>query len=85
MKWPIWWFWEIEITPHIEKRMSQRHFNELELRTMLQYAIGYENDFISGRYKIQTTNRNKIWEIIVEPDFDENVLVIVTAYKLEEN
>jgi hypothetical protein len=85
MEWPIWWLWEIEITPHVEKRMLQRDFNELELRTMLHSATSYENDFVDGRYKINTTNKNKIWEIIVEPDFDEHVLVVVTAYKLEEN
>jgi hypothetical protein len=33
--WPVWWRWELEITPHMAKRMIDRQFNETELRTML--------------------------------------------------
>lgn len=36
MAWPHWWDWEIELTPHLEKRMEDRGFTELDLRGMLQ-------------------------------------------------
>jgi len=34
MSWPEWWDWELEMTPHVEKRMIQRSFTEIELREM---------------------------------------------------
>jgi hypothetical protein len=82
MKWPEWWNWELEITPHVEKRMLQRSFNEIELREMLKNAKGYESDIEEGRFKIVTSFKRGNWEIIVEPDYDEKVVVIVTAYFL---
>ena len=35
MSFPIWWDWELEFIPHIEKRMIQRGLTEIELRAML--------------------------------------------------
>jgi hypothetical protein len=80
---PLWWSWEIEITPHIEKRMVQRYFNEIDLRTMLHSATNFEKDIEEGRFKIMSSLRNSAWEIIVEPDYQEKVLVLVTAYSIE--
>jgi hypothetical protein len=36
--WPAWWEWEPEIGPHVEKRMLDRNFTEIDLRTMLAKA-----------------------------------------------
>ena len=38
MEWPDWWEWELELSPHLEKRMVDRDFTELDLRTMLENA-----------------------------------------------
>jgi hypothetical protein len=38
MPWPEWWEWELEITPHLEKRMEDRDCTEIDLRTMLARA-----------------------------------------------
>jgi hypothetical protein len=84
MNWPEWWNWEIEITPHAEKRMIQRNFNELELRQMIYGARNYKNDIEDGRFKLLTQFKNEEWEVIVEPDYEENLLVIITAYSIEE-
>lgn len=46
---PTWWEWELELTPHLEKRMDTRF-------------------------------RERHWEVIVEPDDSEELLVVVTAY-----
>jgi hypothetical protein len=54
--WPPWWEWELELSPHVEKRTEDRGFNELDLRTMLQYATGYRPDFVEGRFAIETTH-----------------------------
>ena len=34
MKRPDWWDWEVELTAHIEKRMEDRDFTEVDLRAM---------------------------------------------------
>jgi hypothetical protein len=39
--WPDWWDWQLELVPHLERRMEDRDFNELELREMLEVAHGY--------------------------------------------
>ena len=36
--WPDWWDWELELTPHLLKRMIDREFSEVDLRIMLANA-----------------------------------------------
>ena len=38
--WPDWWAWELELSSHVEKRMGDRDFSEVELRDMLERATG---------------------------------------------
>lgn len=47
---------------------------------MLEYASGYRRDVVAGRWKIEARYRRKSWEVIVEPDFETQMLVVVTAY-----
>jgi hypothetical protein len=61
MRCPVWWDWELELTPHGLKRMLDREFTEVDLRKMLGH-------------------RRRPWEIVVEPDEAERVLVVITAY-----
>ena len=83
MNWPVWWDWELEITPHIEKRMIQRGFTEVDLRTMLHGAIGCRADVVPDRSVVEARHRGRAWEIIVEPDYEERRLVVITAYSTE--
>jgi hypothetical protein len=83
MDWPSWWEWELELTPHLEKRMSQRDFTEIDLRTMLHDATESRPDVEPGRWVIVTRHRSRKWEVIVEPDYGEKRLVVVTAYSPE--
>ena len=78
--WPTWWNWELELTPHLEKRMIDRKFNEIDLRTMFENASECNEDVVEGRWVIITKHKGKKWEIIIEPDLEEKVLVVVTAY-----
>jgi hypothetical protein len=80
---PEWWEWELELTPHIEKRMEDRGFNEVELRGMLESATTFRDDVIDGRFVIETRFRGRKWEVVVEPDEVEHLLVVVTAYGVE--
>ena len=83
MKWPEWWDWELEITPHVEKRMIQRSFTEIELREMFDRVTSFHPDKEIGRYVAMSTLCSTNWEIILEPDFDEKLIVVVTAYPIE--
>lgn len=80
MNWPTWWAWDLELTPHLEKRMEDRQFTEVDLRAMLDRAVGYQPDVVDGRFVIRTVHANRPWEVIVEPDREESLLVVVTAY-----
>ena len=62
--------------------MVDRRFTEVDLRRMLEYATGIKRDVIEGRWVISSRHRRRHWEIIVEPDFDARLLVVITAYPL---
>ena len=59
MNGPEWWEWELEITPHVERRMEQRDFTEIELREMLGRAQRYRPDESEGRFVIETRHRRQ--------------------------
>jgi uncharacterized protein DUF4258 len=82
-EWPDWWSWELELSPHLFKRMIDRDFSETDLRQMLEDASGYHANHEAGRWAIETSRDNRAWEMIVEPDEQEQILVIVTAYPLD--
>lgn len=81
--WPDWWSWELELSPHLFKRMVDRRFNEADLRLMLEDATGYHVDVEEGRWVIETSHAGRVWEVIVEPLLDETILLVVTAYPIE--
>ena len=84
MQWPDWWAWDLEITPHIKKRMLDRDFTEVELRQMLEDSSNYRPDFVEGRWVIETRYHGEPWEIIVEPDERSQLLIVITAYPTSE-
>ncbi len=78
--WPPWWDWELELSPHLLKRMDDRCFDEVDLRSMLEKAGSLRQDVVKGRWVIETRHRRYDWEVIVEPDEESKLLVVVTAY-----
>jgi hypothetical protein len=84
MVWPEWWDWELELTPHLEKRMEDRDFTEVDLREMLEQAQSYRADVVVGRWVIGTRYRQEPWEVIVEPDSASALLVVITACPVEK-
>ena len=78
---PDWWAWDLELTPHLEQRMEERDFNEINVREMLEAAIGFRPDVVDGRFIVDGRLRGRRWHVIVEPDADEKLLVVVTAYR----
>lgn len=60
--------------------MEERGFTEIDLRDMLDRVKGYESDEIEGRYVIHTQHHREDWNIIVEPDGADRLLVVITAF-----
>jgi hypothetical protein len=79
-EWPDWWSWDLELSPHLLKRMVDRRFNEADLRLMLEEAAGYHSDIAPGRWVVESRRAGLPWEIIVEPLPDERILLVITAY-----
>lgn len=82
--WPEWWDWELELSPHLLKRMIDRGFSETDLRAMMETAAGFREDAEPGRWVIETTHDSSPWQVIVEPDADENLLVVITAFPVHD-
>jgi hypothetical protein len=64
--------------------MVDRGFSEVDLRLMLDGATRFRQDIERGRYVVETKHLSKTWEVIVEPDVSERLLVVITAYPVEE-
>ena len=76
--------WELELSAHLLKRMEDRAFNEVDLRRMLEFAAGHRPDILEGRFVIDTRHAGRSWEVIVEPDEMRQLLVVITAYPLDQ-
>ncbi|MGO9601365.1 MAG: hypothetical protein ACLP7Q_25575 [Isosphaeraceae bacterium] len=79
MKWPDWWSWELELSPHLLKRMLDRQFNEVDLRIMLHEATGFRDNHEEVRFVIETSHGEARWAVIVEPSAEDAALIVVTA------
>jgi hypothetical protein len=80
---PEWWDWELELTPHVELRMEDREFTEVDLRDMLQRASTHRIDVVEGRFVIESRFRDAPWEVVIEPDQEDHLLVVVTAFRAD--
>lgn len=47
---------------------------------MLERAAGVRADVGEGRFVVETRHLGSRWEVIVEPDAADSLLVIITAY-----
>lgn len=80
--WPTWWEWDLEFSPHLLKRMIDRGFTETDLRVMMEHATEVSRDVVPGRWVVATKHHGRPWQIIVEPDTLDVLLVVITAYPL---
>ena len=77
---PRWWDWELDFTLHVEVRMEERGFSELDLRSMLDRATDVLPARRPGRWLVHTQHRGRPWRVVLEPDSDEEAIIVVTAY-----
>ena len=64
--------------------MEDRGFNEMDIRRMLEHAAGHRPDIIEGRFVIEVRHAAQPWEVIVEPDEMRRLLVVITAYPVDQ-
>ena len=79
---PEWWSWDLSFTGHAELRIEQRGVTEVEVRAMLERATRFEASVVQGRFMIHTRRGQGPWVVIVEPDAEARVLVVVTVYEV---
>lgn len=70
----------MEFSPHLLKRMVDRGFSETDLRTMMVHATGLRRDAEPGRWIVETKHDSGVWQVIVEPDTIDELLVVITAF-----
>lgn len=64
---PEWWDWELDLTPHVEKRMEDRGFTEVDLRDMLERAAAFRPDVVEGRFVLETRFHGRKWRWLSSP------------------
>lgn len=77
-----WWDWELVFSGHAELRMEQRGVSEVDVRSMLQSALGHSPSIVPGRFRIDAAHTGRPWVVIVEPDPADHLLVVVTIYQV---
>jgi len=82
--WPAWWGWEIELSSHVLKRMVDRRFSEIDIRRMLADATNLREDREPGRWIVEASLANRRWQVIVEPDSTDRLIVVITAFAVEK-
>ena len=53
-------------------------------RVMMVGASGVHEDPEPGRWVVETKRDTKPWEVIVEPDSEDRLLVVITAYPVDQ-
>jgi hypothetical protein len=80
---PEWWGWDLAFTAHVESRMEERTFSEVELRLMLTDATELLEARRPDRYLASTRLGDRRWIVVLEPDFEAELLFVVTAYPVD--
>ncbi len=80
MERPDWWDWPLAFTAHVELRMEERGFSEVDLRGMLENATELLPSKRPGRWLVRTRHAGQRWVVVVEPDADDRIVMVVTAY-----
>jgi len=60
--------------------MEDRDFTEVDLRSMLEHAARLRVDTVDGRWVVETWHARRLWEVIIEPDEEIRLLIVITAY-----
>lgn len=50
---------------------------------MLEDATSLDRDVVEGRWVVETRLGSRRWEVIVEPDDLDRIVVVITAYPVD--
>jgi hypothetical protein len=81
---PEWWQWDLAFTSHLDIRMEEREFSEVEIRGMISDVVDLSPARRPGRFIGATRLRGQAWAVILEPDLEDRVIFVVTAYAKEQ-
>ncbi len=81
---PEWWGWELGFTAHVESRMEERGISELDLRRMLEDATELSPGRQTGRFLVSARHGGRRWVVVLEPDPEESIAYVVTAFPTSE-
>ena len=54
---------------------------EVDVRAMLERATGFDPNVVEGRFMMHVRHLQQPWIVIVEPDAEAKLLVVVTVYE----
>jgi hypothetical protein len=81
---PEWWEWPLTFTPHVESRMEERGFSEVELRTMIAKVSRVTAARHPGRFVAMTQHAGEPWAVVLEPEWDDQLLFVVTGFRRDQ-
>jgi hypothetical protein len=64
--------------------MEEREFSEVELRGMIADIVDLTPARRPGRFVGSTRLRSRPWVVILEPDMEDRVVFVVTAYARDQ-
>lgn len=64
--------------------MEQRGVTEVEVRAMLERAGRFEPNVVEGRFMVHAWHLQSPWIVIVEPDAEATLLVVVTVFEVSQ-
>jgi hypothetical protein len=65
--------------------MEQRGVTEVEVRAMLEKAAAFDPSVVEGRFMVHARHLEKPWTVIVEPDPEAKLLVVVTVFEVSND
>jgi hypothetical protein len=77
---PAWLEWDIALSVHLLERMEDRGFSELDLRAMFLRVTSIRRDAAPERWVLCTHFGTRRWENVVQPEAQDELLWVVTAY-----
>lgn len=80
---PEWMEWDLVFVPHVEERMKERGFTEIDVRTILEEATAASPSRREGRWMVPGQLQRRTWVVVVvvvEPEPAERLTYVVTAY-----
>jgi hypothetical protein len=79
---PDWWDFELELSPHLEDRIILSRFLGGRSPAVIEVAQDLGVGKTPGRWIVRTSHLGEAWDVVVEPDELDRVIVVITAYKV---